>query len=235
MSAMLDDTADIPLAWLTEGVRRFRDSGRAFLPSVAEIRQACAEAVRDARRVVRGERGGARADEAPLDVPAVLRFARERAPLGYAQLAAIEGERIERERIEASSRRALPPTKPEPRGQSAGAALSAVLAGLRVVDERGRDVPVPRLADEIATAGVLVPPKNHSDPAHAMQGRWLAHCLALVRLGHRPVSEQFTVSDWERADRSMRRHRSEGGDAAWWFDGARDEWRRLARADRRSA
>lgn len=231
LEAMRDETADIPLPWLREGLRRFRDSGRTFLPSVPEVRTACAEAVREARRAARGEQHPGVA-QAELDVRAMLAWARERAPLGFAQVHAIEWPRAKREALEAGNRDAEKQARrTSRRGGEPLSMLDGILGRLRVVDDEGREMPVAKIADEIATEGVLVPPKGHTDRAYAMQGRWLATCLAMQRLGLPPVASTFSERDWERADRAMTRHRDESSraDASWWFDGAREDWWRLAK------
>lgn len=81
------ETADIPLPWLVEGLRRFRDvPDQEFLPSLPLVRRACAEAIRDARRRARGDSGYAASPQAALDIGVMVRWATAHAPLGPARL-----------------------------------------------------------------------------------------------------------------------------------------------------
>ncbi len=224
----LDDTADIPLPWLTEGLRAFKnESERRFLPSIAEIRTACAKAVRRARRDARGEedRGG------PLDVPQLLRWATNCAPLGHAQVHRIEGPRKRRDALAAANVENAARIPQGKRGKSVGMALSEVLGGVTVVDGDGHPVPIAKIAHEIWCAGTLVPPKNHENAEHAIQGLQLATMIAAMRLGHEAVPVNFYPIDWERLSQHMERFRKEWPDKAdtTWWDEVREQWWTMAK------
>jgi len=239
MRAYLEDTRDIPLPWLREGARAFRDqTGRAWLPSLAELRESCARAVVRARRQASGQPKGAVAPQYELDVAATLDWARRHAPLGFAQVAAIEARAGHQRRIAAANAEAAAEANRGPRGQSAGEALAQVISGLRVVDDQGMPVPAPQLAQDISIEGRHVPGWQQSSKALAVRGRSLATLLAYRLLGLHIPTQGLTRADWERCDATMRAHRDLAGEeaCAWWFSDLREVcWQAAQRNDQEAS
>jgi hypothetical protein len=231
LAAYIDETAEIPIPWLLEGVRSFKyQADRTFLPSIAEVLTACAKAVQRTRRDARGEARAATAPQYDIDVRTTLRWAAEHAPLGHAQVARLEAGRRANRAAAAENAESAARVGQGERGQSSGAALSEVLSGFRVVDEHGDVVPVQEISQKIWTEGVLVPAKSHPDKALSMLGYWIATCIAYLRLGHRPVPSSFMPEDWQRMERTVLRHAAENpkADVSWW-DEVRDEWWQIAK------
>lgn len=87
LAAYLDDTADIALPWLIEGLRSFRDEpGRVFLPAISEVRTAVARSISKARMQALGREMPTGSQQKPPDVAAIIEWVWRKAPLGYAQL-----------------------------------------------------------------------------------------------------------------------------------------------------
>ena len=106
LTAYLDETSEVPLPWLREGLRGFRtEPGRVFLPSISEVLTACAKRIRSERLKARGQTEHNTIEQKPLDVAGILNWAVRHVPLGMAQLAEVCGKDKPRLAIEAQNRR----------------------------------------------------------------------------------------------------------------------------------
>ena len=89
LKAYIEETADIPVAWLREGLRGFRDDGgRVFLPAISEVRAAVAKEYLNVKRDILGICGHEPVAQKAINVGSVIRRMSIVAPNGYAQLAA---------------------------------------------------------------------------------------------------------------------------------------------------
>jgi len=89
LRAYIEETSDIPVPWLREGLRGFRDEGgRVFLPAISEIRAAVAEGYLKVKREILGIPEHSTVAQKPINVGSVIRRLAIVAPNGYAQLEA---------------------------------------------------------------------------------------------------------------------------------------------------
>jgi len=103
LAAYLDETADIPLAWMREIAGIYRGSGLEWLPSLPKLRFTIATRIRWLRREELGQSHHSVTSEAPINTEGILRWAAEKVPNGYAQLAAICAPDRDRLAIEAKN------------------------------------------------------------------------------------------------------------------------------------
>jgi hypothetical protein len=89
----LQDTADIPQAWLIPALDSFKDDfNRQFVPTVSEIRTRVAQGFMAEVREIRGIAPGAQTTAA-LDVTRVIERITIEAPSGPDQLRELEGQK----------------------------------------------------------------------------------------------------------------------------------------------
>ena len=107
LAAYLDETADIPLPYMQELVAVLRGSGLGWLPSLPEMRELLATRIRRERRVSLGQDLHDTVEQKPIDTEGILKWAAEKAPMGFAQLHAIGAANKPRLAIEAQNREAV--------------------------------------------------------------------------------------------------------------------------------
>lgn len=217
IAVYLEETADIPIPWLREGLARLRNEpGRVFLPSVSELRTASARAVVSARRAARGEPEHAAVPQLDVDVAGVIEWSAQHAPMGLAQLTALEsGKRSEVLRMAANAAAAAQ-IDAGPRGRGVREALVGVLDSTRVVEPDGSKSDVAEEARKISAEGKLVPAWSRGDSA-AVNGRYLALLLAYRRAGRDVPTAGTTSEDVTRYDRIMYAHDARIGSRSDWY------------------
>lgn len=89
LKAYIEETADIPLPWLREGLRGFRDQAdRVFLPAISEVRAAVAKEYLTAKRKILELPEHDAVAQKAINVGSVISRMAVVAPNGYAQLEA---------------------------------------------------------------------------------------------------------------------------------------------------
>lgn len=202
--------SDVPLPWLAEAVRaaKLRTSltpKRLRLECAYAVARACARVARDDL------------DELPedqTDVEGLLRWAREKVPLGEAQLV----ELIKREKPPAARADARVSAQPSdarpPRPESTADALGDVLGATQV--DGGLDATI----RAIWSQGTLVPGR-HTKAPDSIHGRQLATILGRIRHRMAPVvNGRFTDMDLDTLVRAMERFEENEpeSDTAWWHE-----------------
>jgi len=107
LAAYLDETADIPLPWMREVIPIYRTSALEWLPSLPKLREEIAKRVRHVRREMLGQSQHDAVEQKAIDTEGILRWASEKAPLGYAQLEAVLKPNRDRLALEAKNVEAI--------------------------------------------------------------------------------------------------------------------------------
>jgi hypothetical protein len=206
-------TGDIPLPWLREGLRQFAsEPGRQFVPSLAEIRTACALAVRRHRDEARGEDPPSvrQVELSQWHVESAIKWAAQEAPLGVGQMHHIYAEHRAQKRLDRGI--------PEP------TTLAAALSPGEVV---GEGASLAKKAEQIARQGVYVPIWSDVATPDEYNGRLLALMLANRLSGNDALWPEYDLKTHRRLAAAMERHRARGGECLWWDQHA-DGWERRA-------
>ncbi len=203
LESYIGGTSDVPLPWLREGLRAFvSQPDRQWVPTLPEVRTACALAIRRHRDNARGEDAHSGVGQVELGawhVERAIAFAAESVPLGVGQLHALfEGERKQR-RLGAGNR-------PEPTSQAEALDPRHVTCGGDIAQS----------ALEIAKQGRYVP--GWRTGGDALNGRLLALMLANLLAGQDAMWPEYDAPTHRRVAAAMERHRANGGEREWWDD-----------------